>query len=186
MTRIADYLFLILVWGIFLLLFLKDCNKGTIVDVRYIPGDSIPYTVYKNKPVPYSVTKTDTIPLYDTIWMPGDTQFVIMPVDTLAILKDYFAQVVYKDTVKNDSSALIVLNETVTKNRIKMREVIFQNKRPIAIIEERKRAFVLGVGGTVNGIDVSFGYRYRTDALSLFYSGMGWGLRYQKEIGVKK
>lgn len=184
--RLLDYLFLILLWLILILTLLEKCGHGGGVDVKYIPGDSVPYTVYKDKPVPYTIIKRDTIPLYDTVWEKGNTEYVLIPVDTANILKDYFSQVIYKDTVKNDTSALIVLNETILKNRIKMREVIFQNRRPTAIIEERKNALVFGIGGTLNGVDVSAGYRHKYDVFSVYYSSFGLGVRYQREISVKK
>jgi len=167
-------------------LFLRQCSTPIPPEIKYLPGDSIPYTVYKSVPTPYAVHHTDTIPVYDTVWQPGDTQYVLIPVDTMAILKDYYAKVHYLDTVKNDSSALIVLNELVFKNRISSREVIFQNRRPTAIIEERNKAIVIGVGGTVKGWDASIGYRQDRNVFNLTYSSQGVGVRYQREIGWKK
>jgi hypothetical protein len=163
---------------------LKQCSKTPEPIIKYIPGDSIPYTVYKGVPVPYAVHYTDT--LLDTVWQDGDTEYVIQPVDTMRILKDYYAKVTYIDTVKNDSSALIVLNEVISKNRIANREVYFQNRRATAIIEERTRAVVLGFGGTLNGLDASVGYRYNRDVFNLTYSKDGVGVRYQRELGWKK
>jgi hypothetical protein len=88
--------------------------------------------------------------------------------------------------VKNDSSALIVLNESVFKNRISNREVVFQNRRRTAIIEERTKTFVFGIGGTVKGLDASVGYREKRNVFNLTYSSQGFGVRYQREIGWKK
>lgn len=167
-------------------LLLRQCSPTPEPITKYIPGDSIPYTVYKGVPTPYAVHHTDTIPFYDTIWQPGDTQYVLNPIDTMFILRDYYAKVKYIDTVKNDSSALIVLNETVFKNRISDRNVIFQNRRPTAIVEERTKAIVLGIGGTVNGWDASVGYRQNRNIFNITYSSQGVGVRYQREIGWKK
>ena len=102
------------------------------------------------------------------------------------ILRDYYAKVKYIDTVKNDSSALIVLNETVFKNRISDRSVIFQNRRKTAIIQDRQNAFVLGIGGTLTGLDASIGYRQNINVFNITYSSQGVGLRYQREIGWGK
>ncbi len=85
-------------------------------------------------PMPYAVYYPDTVPKYDTVWNSGDTQYVLIPIDTNAILKDYYAKVKYIDTVKNDSSALIVLNELVFRNRIFSREIVFQNKRVVLLL----------------------------------------------------
>jgi hypothetical protein len=171
----------ILMW-----LLLKQCSPTYKPIAKYIPGDSIPYTVYEGVPAPYAVHYTDTIPLYDTIWQQGDTQYVLQPIDTMLILMDYYAKVNYIDTVKNDSSALIVLNETIFKNRISDRVVTFQNRRPTAIIQERTKAIVLGVGGTVIGLDASVGYRQNRNIFNLTYSSQGLGFRYQREIGWRK
>jgi hypothetical protein len=172
----------------FLLVLAHRCdyltNPSTIYTSRQ--GDSVPYVVYSDKPVPYAVHIHDTIPIYDTVWTPGDTTYILNPVDTARILRDYFARVQYLDTVKNDSSALIVLNETIFKNRIENREVIFQNRRKTAIIHENNHAIVLGVGGSLTGIDISAGYRNKRNVFNLTYSRLGVGLRYQREIVIGK
>ena len=167
-------------------LLLKQCSSPTEPVIKYLPGDSIPYTVYNGVPKPYAVYHTDTIPYYDTTWLPGDTQYVLKPIDTMFILRDYYAKVKYIDTVKNDSSALIVLNETVFKNRISNRSVVFQNRRATAIVQEREKAFVFGVGGTLTGLDASVGYRQNRNVFNVTYSIQGIGLRYQREIGWGK
>lgn len=186
MKEVRNSVFFILFGAILSWLLLKQCSSVPEPIVKYLPGDSIPYTVYKGVPVPYEVRYTDTVLLYDTIWQPGDTEYVLEPIDTMRILKDYYARVSYIDTVKNDSSALIVLNETVFKNRIASRDVTFQNRRATAIIEERTKAIVFGAGGTLNGLNASLGYRHNRDVLSVTYSKQGVGLRYHRELGWKK
>ncbi len=185
MAKYFEKILLLITGAAITLLFVKSCSSPVNPDIVYIPGDSIPYTVYNNVPVPYEISYRDSIPVHDTVWLDGDTTYIIEPVDTMVILRDYFAKVYYKDTVKNDSSALIVLNETVSKNRIAHREVIFQNRRATAIIEERKKAIVLGAGANVKGLDVSVGYRMNRNVLNLTYSNHGFGLRYQRELGWK-
>jgi hypothetical protein len=149
-------------------------------------ADSVPYIVYKNKPVPFRVVETDSIPVHDTLWLPGDTSYVLRPVDTAAIMRDYFASAEYSDTVKDDSSALIVINEQISRNRIEAREVLFQNRRATMIYQPNNNAIVLGVGGTLTGIDVSAGFRHKRNVMSVTYSDKGVGLRYQREIVVGK
>jgi len=149
-------------------------------------ADSIPYIVYKDRPVPVKVVEVDSIPVHDTLWLPGDTSYVLRPVDTSAILKDYFSSVQYSDTVKDDSSAFIVINEQISRNRIDSREVLFQNRRSTMIYQPHNNAIVLGVGGTLSGIDVSAGFRHKRNVMSVTYSDKGVGLRYQREIVVGK
>ena len=81
---------------------------------------------------------------------------------------------------------MIVLNETIFKNRIENREVIFQNRRRTAIIHENNHAIVLGAGGSLTGIDVSVGYRNKRNVFNVTYSRLGVGLRYQREIVIGK
>lgn len=95
----------------------SDCPQPVIVHDT-IPGDSVPYPIYNDKPVPVFVYKTDTVPAN---------------VDTAAILKDYFAIVYYSDTLQNDTSYHLVINDTIHQNRIAFRQVLFQNLRPTAI-----------------------------------------------------
>jgi hypothetical protein len=165
-------------------LLLKQCSLISKPPIKYLPGDSVPYAVYEGVPKPYNVYYP--LVTHDTIRLPGDTQYVLKPIDTMFILKDYYAKVTYIDTIKNDSSALIVLNEVVTKNRIADRSMMFQNRRPTAIIDERKNGVVLGVGGAMNGIDLSVGYRHKENTFNITYSSLGLGVRYQRDIGWLK
>ena len=176
-----------LVGALIVFLLMKQCSPGKGVDVRYLPGDSVPYTVYKDKPVPYKVTYRDTITdtITDTVVVDGDTVVIIEPVDTTKILAEYYAKVEYNDTVKNDSSALIVIREILYKNRIQDRLVRFQNRRATAIVDQRTQALVAGVTAWQTGYDISVGMRLKRNIFSLSRSNQGWGVRYQREIGWK-
>lgn len=176
-----------LIGALIVFILLKQCGPKNIVDVKYLPGDSVPYTVYKDKPVPKIVTYRDTITdtITDTVIVDGDTVVIIEPVDTTKILAEYYAKVEYNDTVKNDSSALIVIREILYKNRIQDRLVRFQNRRATAIVEQRTQALVAGVTAWQTGYDVSLGIRFKRNILSLSRSNQAWGIRYQREIGWK-
>ena len=176
-----------LIGAIVVFLLMKQCGPKNSVDVKYLPGDSVPYTVYKDKPVPKIVTYRDTITdtITDTVVVDGDTVVIIEPVDTTKILAEYYAKVEYNDTVKNDSSALIVIREILYKNRIQDRLVRFQNRRATAIVEQRTQALVAGVTAWQTGYDVSLGMRFKRNILSLSRSNQAWGIRYQREIGWK-
>lgn len=109
---------------IVLLIIMQQCRQPvppevlTTVTHDTIPGDSVPYEVLL--PKPYPVFK-------DT----GSTKY--KDVDTCAILRDYYAQYYYSDTMKNDTSALVIVNDMVTENKLQSRKLIFQNRRPTAI-----------------------------------------------------
>ena len=95
-----------------------EINETIIHDT--IPGDSIPYELITEKPVPVYI---------DT----GSSQFWYLPVDTAAILKDYFAKAIYMDTLMNDTSAFIAIMDTVYMNRLQSRKLYFANRRPTLI-----------------------------------------------------
>jgi hypothetical protein len=77
-------------------------GSDTVRTSDTIPGDSIPYPVEVEVPVPVYIDTNTTIP---TI------------VDTNAILRDYFARVNYCDTITDDTSFLAIIQDTVTRNR---------------------------------------------------------------------
>jgi hypothetical protein len=80
-------------------------------------------------PVPY--------PVYiDT----GSTRCRTQPIDTMAILHDYFASVHYLDTLKDDTSAFIALEEKLNKNRITSRVLTFKNRRPTRVVNNYYQA----------------------------------------------
>jgi len=69
-------------------------------------------SIVKTEYVPKWKTRTETI--YDTI--PSD-------IDTLSILKDYYAKYFYTDTLDLDTLGNIVINDTVSKNTIVSRGI---------------------------------------------------------------
>lgn len=98
----------------------------------------------------------DTVRTTDTVWdtarivtllpvpkpyqviVPGDTQW--MPVDTSGImdfyrakLRDYYTVRLYQDTLKDDTSAFVMLHDCVTINRLGERTLTFINRRPTAL-----------------------------------------------------
>ena len=141
----------------------NQCNPSQtteriIHDTIY--GDSIPYVVYQGIPKPYAVHHWHT----DSFTR----------IDTLEVIREHFASNRYIDTLKNDTSALIVLNELVERNKIASRELIFQNRRPIAINSYHEpRGIVVGgmIGQRMIGADV--GYQWKQNTLRLGYSTQG-------------
>lgn len=108
------------------IIILQQCRRDpepeviSVVTHDTIPGDSIPYEVLL--PKPYPIFK-------DT----GSTKWKYKDVDTCAILADYYAEYYYQDTLKDDTSALVIVNDVVTENRLQSRKLTFQNRRPTMI-----------------------------------------------------
>ena len=132
----------------------------TVIDTVVIPGDSIPYQVYVNVPVPVFI---DRFP---------DTGKTI--IDTAAILAKYYERAYYNDTIR-DTSMLVILREEVTQNRIVCRDVKFQNLRSHSIIYnttkiEPSPQWLAGISGNVIGGRIGIGagvtYVRKRDAIS--------------------
>jgi hypothetical protein len=127
MKKLLPYLAIL---GLLVFLFQRECTRpgevppssDTTVSVVIIPGDSIPYSVEieKKVPVPYFI---------DT----GSTRWRNLPIDTMAILADYFSRRWYNDTLMNDTSAFICVKSYVEKNQLHYEDLLFQNRRATAI-----------------------------------------------------
>lgn len=86
-----------------------------VEQIRYLPSDTIP------RPYPVRVP----VPVYiDT------HQLRPQAIDTGAIIARYLERVAYTDTAINDTSALVVIADTLQHNRIVSRAVTFQNRLP--------------------------------------------------------
>jgi hypothetical protein len=151
-----DFKFLVIVLLALVILFMKMCGnqdpeppKGTIK----INGKD--HVILKHT--------RDTIyePVVQTEYRDGETIYVDSiiyvdkpsVVDTSAILKNYFAMTIYKDTLKlKDSLGFITLTDTISKNKIQGR-TFFANVNKIKIfdtivVQEPKKIEFYG-GGTM-------------------------------------
>ena len=76
------------------------------------------------------VTRWDTLKVATKEYVPKYIRKTIVnidtfqaPIDTMSILKDYYAKYFYTDTIKVDSLGFIIINDTVTRNLISKRDV---------------------------------------------------------------
>lgn len=137
----------------------------------------VQHIYYKNKLQKYTVTKTETnieyIPItnIDTVYQTEidiqrylDTiiyyQVDTLQIDTLSILKDYYAKYVYNDSIQfDDNLGYIVINDTITQNKITYRSVLPHLNQKIiqntTIIEKApKNTFYLGLNaGYITGLN---------------------------------
>lgn len=126
--NILDYLDLktiIIACLIIVILLLRMCSPKPPVK----PGDTIKVGG-KKYIVLHRIIDTQYIPRTKTVYKPGETIYVEKPiyidvpsdVDTGAILKDYYAKRVYKDSINlEDSLGSITLIDTIQENKIKGR-----------------------------------------------------------------
>jgi len=117
----VSYLTVILIL-IGLLFLQQQCQKAPeakiITTHDTIPGDPFPVLMELGKPDPLYVDQPYFLP---------------SNIDTMGVIIDYFSKVYYADTIKNDSSALIVLYDSLRGNRIINRSFSFQNRRATQI-----------------------------------------------------
>lgn len=154
----------------------RACNEGPpkyVVHTDTIPGDSVPYVVYHDKPIPYYVER----------W---DTALIPYPVfDTIEVIADYFATNYYQDTLKDDTSAFIAYSASVFMNEIQDLKLDFQNRRPTIIHNyhpDKHNAIFIGAGATFKGFDIELGYARKENALSVTYGSQGVGFRYRRYL----
>ena len=86
-----------------------------VEQIRYLPSDTIA------RPYPVRVP----VPVYIDTHQPRP-----QVIDTSAIIARYLERVAYTDTAINDTSALVVIADTLQHNRIVSRAVTFQNRLP--------------------------------------------------------
>ena len=76
------------------------------------------------------ITRWDTLKVATKEYVPKYIRKTVVeidtfqvPIDTISILKDYYAKYFYTDTIRVDSLGFIVINDTVTRNLISKRDV---------------------------------------------------------------
>lgn len=119
---------------------------------------------FGNKSCPKAIVRTEYI--YDTVKI-EKTNYVPVPgsieknvctsaeIDTAKIIEDYFAKLYYADTLINDTTAFIVVKDSVRENRIISRSFEYQNHRPIQIVNtavnQPNNKFRFGAGVAIGG-----------------------------------
>jgi len=164
------------------ILLMKACNSGrkpsvitnTAIDTVW-RKEAVETPVYV--PQPYAVYYPKEVPKYITKVVDGETKYI--PVDTSEILRDYFAKVVYKDTVST-TYGTVRINDTLTQNRIFNRQVFTDFTIPeitkTVTISEPKRTKVFA------GISTAYDYKFSLGPSLMVINKEG---RRAYEIGAK-
>ena len=111
------------------------------------------------------VTQWDTVKVEQTEYVPQIIEKVVVnidtfttPIDTVSVLKDYYAKYFYTDTIQLDTLGSIIVNDTITRNLISFRDVQSNIFIPTTTITNTtylyKREFFGGisVGGMINPV----------------------------------
>ncbi len=140
---------------------------------------------HKCPEVPSPLTTITTI--YDTLYYPnlvpvpyiefrdtGDWYMLAQPIDTSAIIHEFFTRNVYQRTLVNDSNALITLTDTVFQNKLcqgYVQSKFYSRTQTIhqttTITEPQRPKLFLGAQVSLYPIDFTFSpsllYQTRTD-----------------------
>ena len=154
-------------------------EQTIITHTDTLPGDPYPVVTYIDRPVPYEVLVPG-----DSFWKDVDTSVILQKCKEM--YQDYYSKNIYLDTLKDDTSALIVLLDTVYQNKLQKRSMAFQNRRSTLITttttiigEIPVNKFYIGAG-----IDGEINPFYRDPAITLnglLVTKKRWS--YEAEIG---
>lgn len=184
--------FLYIIIGVLaLILFLATCKNGcnkptriiksdtiTIKDTTYLPGDTI--TVLEYVPVKGNITKPKVIPTPNTDLEKLTEQYV-------ELAEKHYSEITYNDSVKlkddnfkNQDLGTVYINDVISENEIKSRDIKYSLKFPIITntttitntIEAKKNVqLYAGVGLTgneyrfVNGVNAMVSLKSKRDII---------------------
>lgn len=138
---------LLIVVLVIFILFQRSCNNTPIeTEPKVITKVETKWdTVTINKPVYIPKWKTKIVTKYEI-----DSILVNIPIDTLEVLKDYYAKNVYIDKIDLDSLGVITVIDTISQNSIFSRQVTSDILIPTTKITEEiyinNREFYYGLG----------------------------------------
>jgi hypothetical protein len=117
---------------------------------------------------PKTITKTtiEYIPVTDTVpeYIPRWREKIVVqidsfkePIDTTEILNDYYSKYYYIDTLKVDTFGFVIVNDTISRNKIASRIIEYNLLVPITTIEKtsyiNEREWYIGVGANINRLN---------------------------------
>ena len=135
--------YLFIIGLIIYIIFLRECTPPKIVD-NYKTD-----TIYSNDTA--YIPQVDTVHFTDTLYVDSIINHTIINerIDTVYILRQHFTNRIYTDTILNDVRGLIIINDTLYRNRIKSR---YSQIKLFAEKPTLKNNFYIG-GGITGGQD---------------------------------
>jgi hypothetical protein len=158
-------------------------NKKTTGEIVKVDGKK--YELIKHTIDTIEVVKTKVVTKKGADIIHETIREVQIPaiVDTLALLHDYFAKNIYKDTLRlPDSLGYVFLTDTITKNKIEGRTFVANVKqrtiKETTIVKELpKTKLFYGLEGGFNKADVvshlGFGFLINTKSDKIYHLGLG-------------
>jgi hypothetical protein len=172
-----------------------------ILLLRQCSGDGGEITPSEPTIVTKVETKYDTITIDKKVYVPKwktkivtqvDSILVNTPIDTLEVLKDYYAKNVFVDKIELDSLGFVTITDTIWKNTLFNRLVESEIIIPTTTVTQTEyinpREFYVGFG--LNGTSKQFNYvggsiLYRTRKKQAFGLGIGLNDQFQPIISTQ-
>jgi len=172
-----------------------------ILLLRQCSGDGGEITPSEPTIVTKVETKYDTITIDKKVYVPKwktkivtqvDSILVNTPIDTLEVLKDYYAKNVFVDKIELDSLGFVTITDTIWKNTLFNRQVSSDIIIPTTTVTQTEyinpREFYIGFG--LNGTSKQFNYvggsiLYRTRKKQAFGLGIGLNDQFQPIISTQ-
>ena len=172
-----------------------------ILLLRQCSGDGCEITPSEPTIVTKVETKYDTITIDKKVYVPKwktkivtqvDSILVNTPIDTLEVLKDYYAKNVFVDKIELDSLGFVTITDTIWKNTLFNRLVESEIIIPTTTVTQTEyinpREFYVGFG--LNGTTKQFNYvggsiLYRTRKKQAFGLGIGLNDQFQPIISTQ-
>lgn len=163
---------LLIIVLVVLVLFQSQCSKKDPVEPEVI-------VTIETKWDTVNVIQTEYVPKWRTrVVTEHDT--IPQDIDTMSILKDYYAKYHYTDTLTLDTLGFLVLNDTISQNSILSRSFTSDISIPTTTITKeiylKKREFFWGMG--LNGDPSQLNYlggefMYKNKKRNMFGVGVG-------------
>ena len=119
---------------------------------------------------------------YDTSWIDKD-------IDSAEVFREYFSSVVMDDTVINDSALMVIVHDSISRNRVQSRWVEDHRNYPVYtitktnIVEHNEFYWEAYLGQEFGlGIDYEIGQ----NRIGFAYGTDGWKVRYGRTIKLNK
>lgn len=183
LKKISKNISNIVILVLIIVLFIKSCsgNKPKTITKTTIKTEIRWDTIKTSIPTYIPKYHTKIVNKYDTLWKDVDTSY---------ILKDYFSSYVYFDTINKDSLTLVI-NDTITQNKIKNRKVDYKILYPTKTITIHTKEYInnrelylgLGLGTTLNEINyINGGLLFKTKKKNIYNVGVGLNNNFQPII----
>tara|TARA_Y100000389_G_scaffold131014_1_gene128463 strand:- start:174 stop:770 length:597 start_codon:yes stop_codon:yes gene_type:complete len=178
--------FLLIVVLVALLLLQRSCSSDstisepTIITKVETKWDTI--TINKIEYVPKWVEKIVTV--YE-----NDTIIINTPIDTLEVLKEYYAKNVYIDEIVLDSLGVVTITDTISQNKIFSRQVKSDILLPTTTLTQEiylnNREFYWGLNVAGNKTQINYlggGILYKSKSKNIYGLGIGVNENFQPII----